>query len=260
MLTILTPTYNRENTLDRLYKSLNEQSCNNFEWLVVDDGSKDNTLQKVQNYKSESFFTINVYSKSNGGKHSALNTGVNLSNGEWICIVDSDDLLTNNAVESILRATDTLSQEYVGICFRKANLMGEILGTPINKLNIEEILTPTQAGHLYRADLAYVFKKSAMLSCPFPIISGEKFVPELYIWNRISDLGLIKFYSHDYIYLCEYLEDGYSHNFKDNLRKNPKGFSLHYSAQFFREKKIKAKIKCAIRWLQCQSYILRGML
>ncbi|MFP3541439.1 hypothetical protein SB770_33485, partial [Pseudomonas sp. SIMBA_044] len=74
-------------------------------------------------------------------------------------------------------------------------------------------MTPTAAGGLYKGDLAYIFKREALIKHPFPVFEGEKFVPELLIWNRVSDEGVIKFFGHKVLYICEYLEDGYSANF-----------------------------------------------
>lgn len=260
VITIVTPTYNRAKTLPRLYNSLCIQTVKCFEWVVVDDGSKDSTLELIESYQLKSPFPIKVVAKDNGGKHTALNEGVKSACGDWIFIVDSDDALPKDSIEVIYKEINLITDDFVGLCFRKASLDGAILGKPIELLNPEEILTPTQAGHLYISDLAYVFRKNAMLKQLFPIINGEKFVPELYIWNKISDLGLIKFFGHKCIYLCEYLEDGYSHNFLQNLKKNPKGFALHYSAQIYRESKLVPKCKSFIRWFQCQWYILRSKL
>ncbi len=115
-------------------------------------------------------------------------------------------------------------------------------------------MTPTDAGRFFVGDLAYVFSRKVMLSNLFPVIEGEKFVPELYIWNKISDQGNILYFPNDAIYLCEYMPDGYTENFWQNLRRNPKGFGLFYRAQFFRERSFVAKLKCLIRAGQCYFY------
>jgi len=109
---------------------------------------------------------------------------------------------------------------------------------------------------LLKGDLAYVFKKDAMLENPFPVIPGEKFIPELYVWNRIGDCGDIYFFIHKYIYLSEYLSDGLSFNFLANLKKNPRGFLLFYRTQISREDNIMNKMKCIARVAHCYLYIL----
>ena len=113
---------------------------------------------------------------------------------------------------------------------------------------------------MFKGDLAYVFKRRVMQLEPFPIIAGEKFVPELFVWNRIGDIGRILFFPTLAIYCCEYLEDGYSANFKQNLRRNPRGFLLFYMAQFQREKSIYGQVKCVIRSLQCTWYSMLNRL
>lgn len=257
MITILTPTYNREKTLPRLYKTLEAQNNKSFEWVIIDDGSTDTTEELINSYINRGSFSIRYYKKNNGGKHTALNKGIPLCKTEWIFIVDSDDALPDNSIEVIMKEIEVLTEDYVGLCFRKALLNKVLVGNSDDSLNDEQVLTPTQAGALYQGDLAYVFRKNEMLVNPFPVFQGEKFVPELFIWNKISDGGLIKCFGKRYVYLCEYLDDGYSRNFSSNLRRNPKGFALFYKAQIARESKIIAKIKNAIRYVQCQWYILK---
>ncbi|MFZ2969134.1 MAG: glycosyltransferase family 2 protein [Sulfuricurvum sp.] len=252
MITILTPTYNRVYTLERLYKSLCLQSIP-FEWLIIDDGSTDTTHELVASFQDKSFFPIHYIHQSNSGKHVAINTGTSMAKGEFIFIVDSDDALTQDALILVRHALNSLTQKEVGISFRRASFEGKIIGNKTH-FRVPLVLSPTDASNLFQGDLAYIFRTSALLSHPFPIIRGETFVPELLLWNRIADEGDILYYPTTAIYQCEYLADGYSANFNQNLRKNPKGFALFYRDQFFREKTLIRKIKCAVRYLQCRYY------
>lgn len=254
MISILTPTYNRGYTIGRLSDSLNNQTCNNFEWVVVDDGSTDNTSELVRTITNKSKCPVKYFYKNNGGKHTALNSGVSLCAGDWILIVDSDDFITENAVELVINKINGLSEDVVGICFRKSYLDGTVIGKSL----IDEVvkMTPAEAGHYYQGDLAYVFKKTAMLAQPFPVFEGERFVPELCIWNKISDLGHVLFYSSISFYRCEYLPDGYSANFKKNLRRNPRGFAYHYLDALNRERNLFYKFKAFVRLMQCYWYSL----
>lgn len=257
MITVLTPTYNRSHTLPRLFESLCSQTCKHFEWIVIDDGSTDDTQTLLVDFKKSVPFAIRVIQQPNSGKHVAVNIGVLAADGDWIFIVDSDDALTPNAIGTIEeKFTEANLDKLVGLCFRKAYFNGKMIG---KKLVIDTMkLTPTEAGSLLKGDLAYVFKKENMLMNPFPTIQGEKFIPELYVWNKIGDQGDILFFMNTYIYLCEYLPDGLSRNFSTNLKINPKGFLLFYRAQISREKKIINKMKCMIRAAQCHRYILLG--
>lgn len=256
MISIITPTYNRAHTLRRLFDSLSAQSCLGFEWIIVDDGSVDDTQKLCEEFKLSASFRVEILTQRNSGKHVAVNLGCDNAVGEWLIIVDSDDALPVDAV-SIIGSKIKLNgyTSTVGLCFRKAHMDGVLVGNTV-ALPDGIIMPPSEAGAMFKGDLAYVFRREAHLMYPFPVIPGEKFVPEQFIWNKISDLGDIVFFPTTVVYLCEYLPDGYSANFSSNLKLNPKGFLMFYHAQFFREKKFMLKIKCLIRCSQCLVYRL----
>lgn len=258
MITILTPTFNRAHTLPKLFDSLMKQSVPHFEWLVVDDGSTDETRELVESFQGIAPFKVRCLIKENGGKHTALNQGVKAADGDWVFIVDSDDKLVSNAIETVERAIGEQRAAFiVGFCFRTMFPSGKLNGVA-RKLPDSSKLNPTEAPHIFGGDLAYIFRRSTMLHYPFPVVPGEKFVPELFIWNKISDDGHIIYFPETAIYICEYLEDGYSQNFKRNLRRNPQGFAIHYFAQMGREKRLVMRAKCLIRYIQCKWYAWRN--
>ncbi len=258
MLTILTPMYNRRPTLPRLYESLCAQTRLDFEWLVIDDGSTDDTAAWLQSCQARtSAFAVRSLSQANGGKHVALNTGVRAARGDWIFIVDSDDCLTPDAVECLMGAVAQASQAprlVPGVCFRRADPQGRLMGLPCEDVPSPFVGTPSQVGRMVRGDLAYAFRRDVMADLPFPVIPGERFVPELYIWNQIGDRGAVWFYLRQAIYVCEYLDDGYTRNFQAHLRRNPGGFLLFYAAQIGREPRWLDKLKAGIRSVQCLVY------
>ena len=100
MISIITPTYNRADLLPRVFDSLQKQTSKDFEWLIIDDGSSDNTDEVVNTFTTTDF-NIYYYKKENGGKHTALNYGISRAKGDYILIVDTDDYLTENAIEFI---------------------------------------------------------------------------------------------------------------------------------------------------------------
>ena len=108
MLSIITPTYNRSRELQRAYKSLLDQTSKSFEWIIIDDGSIDDTKKIVEKLKKENKIDINYISKENGGKPSAYNTGVIHSKNDLLLCLDSDDILTNDAVATILSDYDEI--------------------------------------------------------------------------------------------------------------------------------------------------------
>lgn len=254
MITIMTPTYNRAYVLPRLYDSLCQQTRQDFEWLVIDDGSTDGTAELIFDYRVKSDFSISYFYRENGGKHRAINEGVVHATGDWIIIVDSDDLLTGDAVAKLYDVMNHIGSEFVGMCFRKATLSGHMIGISGTVWSKSMVMQPIMAGHVLKGDLAYVFRTNVMRECPFPEFPGEKFVPELYIWNKIADIGKIVFYVDQVIYLCEYLPDGYTSNFKKNLRSNPCGFGLFYRDQVIRDTRLFGKVKACVRSLQCILY------
>ena len=239
MISVLTPTYNRAYTLKRLYESLICQTTKSFEWVVVNDGSNDETESIIKEFQQQNIIKIIYYKQENKGKTQALNAGIQLCAGSDILIVDSDDLLTSDAIaciEASLTQEKIYNKKISGVAFRKAYLDETIIGTVFDD-SVDSFcyLSATDAGHLFKGDLAYCFKKEMLQMFPFPYFYNEKFVPELYIWNKITDHALVKFHKKKAVYLCEYLEDGLSKNFKTQLLKNPKGFSIYYIDQFKRE-------------------------
>ena len=198
MISVLTPTYNRAYTLTRLYKSLIYQSSKLFEWVIVDDGSKDETEAIIKEFKQQNLIRIIYHQQENKGKSQALNVGVQLCTGSNILIVDSDDLLTTDAItsieESLVEAVRD-NKKISGVAFRKAYLDETIIGTIFDD-GVDSFcyLPATDAGHLFNGDLAYCFKKEMLEQFPFPYFHNEKFVPELYIWNKITDQALVKFH------------------------------------------------------------------
>jgi len=252
MITVLTPTYNREHTLKRLFDSLKLQTVQSFEWVLVDDGSTDSTAGLVRGFERDANFPVSYITQANSGKHVAVNTGVRQAKGDWVFIVDSDDALPSRAIETLARdIREFASDDLAGLCYRRRFFDGGLVGVQVSGDDAPRFLHPTDASMQFKGDLAYVFRTSALLRHPFPVIEGERFVPELYIWNQIGDEGKILFFSNVAIYLCEYLADGYSENFASNLRRNPRGFGLFYRAQFFREKSFVRRVTNAIRAMQC---------
>ena len=125
-ITILTPVYNRKEGVEALWKTLQNQTEKDFEWLVVDDGSTDNTEGLIKQLQTESDFSIRYIYKENGGKHTALNVGIKSIKSELIFIVDSDDFVTEDAVDSILKFHKKY-RNHSDIC-GYAFLMGRLTG------------------------------------------------------------------------------------------------------------------------------------
>lgn len=261
MITIFTPTYNREKTLKRLYESLRNQTSKNFEWVILDDGSQDNTELLINNFISiEKNFKI-IYKKTeNSGKMKAINKGISLASGEYFFIVDSDDFLSEDAIEKIETYSKELPENFGGLVFRKVEIDENGKETERNIKFGKEKIDSTPLEIFYRknifGDKAEIIKTEIMKKFPFPEIVGEKFFPEGYIWNRIGKKYKLRYVDIG-IYYYRYLEDGYTNNFNSVMRKNPKGMRIYYSYMLRQDIPLKNKIKFFLRFLQCNYYILK---
>lgn len=228
-ISIFTPTYNRSKLLLRLYDSLKKLRNQNFEWIIVDDGSMDETQKIIQNFIDEKSLKIIYYRQNNYGKHIAINKGVELANAELFFIVDSDDFLPENSLDIINRYYQKIKNnpKIAGIC-GKRKLLNEDRKNLFLK-NKEEICTPFEFRFVnqYEGDMAEVFKTDVLNNYPFPQFEGEKFCTEALVWNRIGrDYKIL--YFDEFIYECEYQEGGLTSNYWDLLLRNPKGNLLYY--------------------------------
>lgn len=243
-ITVFTPTYNRANLLPRLYESLKKQSFNDFEWLIVDDGSTDGTCDLVDGWIKEKQIDIRYYYQENGGKHRAINRGAQLANGEWFFIVDSDDYLPDNSLEIANKWLKTVEDDD---SFAGVSGMRRINGN-IPKVDFEVLdLSPLRINEYIRVDKAEIFKTAILNEYPFPDIPGEKFCAEGLIWSRIGLRYKLRYFN-EVIYFCEYLDEGLTKSSLKNRRRNPTYASMIYREQMRNMPALKEKIRAAINY------------
>lgn len=235
MISIVTATYNREKLLHQLYESLTQQTCQDFEWIVVDDGSNDNTLDILSTFRNEHKINMNYFYQDNSGKHIAVNNAVKNSNKQFVFIVDSDDYLPVDAIKKIKERIEefhnlTISKELAGICFLKADYKGKIIGSTLEHSTVCNYLD-----YRYRynitGDKAEIFLKNILLEFPFPEYKDEKFCPEALIWNRIAK-EYDMYFCNDIVYHCEYLQGGLTSNIY-KVRKNSPRATLTYYCELY---------------------------
>lgn len=224
-LTIFTPTYNRGYIIGNLYQSLLAQTNSDFCWMIVDDGSTDNTRLLVDKFISEGRLEITYIWQENGGKQRAHNTGVNHCQSELFFCVDSDDTLVPTAVEDVLELWSRRRDEpsIAGIIAMRGRNQTEPMGTWFpEKLETTTIWNLNYKLH-HRGDTALIYRTDILREFPYVVAPDEKFIGEGYVYHKIDQhyqLAVL----HKIIWICEYLPDGYTAHVRQITRENPKGY------------------------------------
>lgn len=227
-LTVFTPTYNRAHLLPRVYESLKRQTDQNFIWLVVDDGSSDETDALVKQWQAEGLVEIQYLYKKNEGMHSGHNaTYANITTPFNTCI-DSDDYMPDNAVEIINResAKITNDEQFCGIIGLDAEQNGKIIGTKIPE-NLDKVrLNELYLKYGVSGDKKMAYKTSYMQNVPeYPIYEGEKFVPLDYKCLLLDQKYWLKSVN-EVLVIVEYQPNGSTRNMLKQYRRHPRGFAF----------------------------------
>lgn len=248
-LTIFTPTYNRAYILPKLYDSLREQTCQDFEWLIVDDGSTDCTKELVDVWRQEKKVNIRYIYQDNNGKMMAHNKAVQESSGELFMCIDSDDCLYSERV-----VEDTLSfwqkqmakvDSPIGICgligYKKIGNKRQSFPQGMQIAHLSELFEKGFCG-----ETSLLFRRDVLANYPFPYFEGEKFVTDVYVYDQIDRTYKFFLYPY-YMQNCEYQIGGYSSNYMKLLFDNPKGFrAYHNQCVMFRKKGYLKSIICYV--------------
>lgn len=227
LLTIFTPAYNRAHTLPRTYESLCSQSCKDFIWLVVDDGSSDDTAELVRGWrKADNGFEIRYIYKENGGMHTAHNTAYEHIDTELNVCIDSDDKLADGAVENILAKWAQVKERgYAGIIGLDTDFDGKLIGKgfPAGMTETTVIGYYAAGGSgdkklVYRTDIINQYP-------PYPVFEGEKYVALSYKY-RLIDQRYKMAVLDEVLCNVEYQPDGSSNTMWRQYLKNPKGWAF----------------------------------
>lgn len=249
-LTIFTPTYNRAYILPKLYESLIKQTNKNFIWLIVDDGSYDNTKGLVNKWIKENIINIEYIKQENQGKHIAHNTGVDNCKTELFFCVDSDDYLLENAVEDIYSEYYEIEDKNIaGIVSIKMTKEKKPIGTDMPTNIKYSSLSDLYEKYRFKGDTALVFKTDILKMYKFPNINGEKFVGEEYIYCQIDENYQLLISDSKY-YICEYLDDGYTTNMFKLIVNNPRGYME------LKNKKLKTSTRFHIKYKAASLYVV----
>lgn len=231
MITVFTPSYNRKKELKDLYESLKKQNNKDFEWLIVDDGSSDNTDKYISELIKEKQINIRYLYKENGGKQSAYNLGLKEAKTDIFLCIDSDDILDEFAIENIEKDFKNIknNKKICGIMYNQNDKKDrkKLIGSTFPSDDLIESYYNIYNKLGVKGDKMIVLYTKIAQKYPFPLIEKEKFVPEALIYNRISE---------KYNFICknkvvaykEYLDSGYSSNYFNLVKKNPKSNALYF--------------------------------
>ena len=245
-LTIFTPAYNRAHTIDRTYQSLIRQTCKDFLWLIVDDGSTDGTKKLVEGWIRENKIPISYIYQENQGMHGAHNTAYKNITTELNTCIDSDDWMPDDAVEKIINAWKEHSHEkYAGIIGLDQTADGKLIGT-----NFPENLKETTLQGFYEAggqgDKKLVYRTDIIKQYPeYPLFKGERYVGLAYKYMLIDkDWKLITLI--EPLVTVEYQLEGSSFSMYRQYWNNPKGFAFFRKTEMICTKSLKRQfIVCA---------------
>ncbi|GAE31351.1 glycosyltransferase family 2 protein [Halalkalibacter hemicellulosilyticus] len=229
-IVILTPSFNRRETLPRLYDSLKGQIDNNFTWVIVDDGSLDGTASLVREMLNEDIIDIKYIFQENGGKARALNTGfAECQKALVVMIVDSDDYLLPTAVSTVKKYWDKYGdiQDIGGFLFHYKTLDGEVIKPKSGLINSDQVMTIYQYNGMYgKHDGCICYINKVTKEYRYPEYVGEKYVGPTVLQMEMADNYKIV-YSPELVGVAEYQVDGLTKSGRLLRLRNPLGM-IHY--------------------------------
>lgn len=228
-VTVFTPTYNRANLLVNAYESLKKQTCKDFEWLIVDDGSIDNTREVVDGFIKENIVDIKYIHQENRGQYFAHNTAAEYADSQFFTFLDSDDVYTSDAVERLIFYSNQISDkdDFAGVAGLKADFKGNIRGGDVAYDILDCSIIEYRYKYCYKGDKLECFKTPLIKETLFPVFKG-KYVPNALVWNRIGCMLKMRYFN-EILYYCEYAGDSMSLSIVKNRQSTPDAYLLYYS-------------------------------
>lgn len=187
-ITIFTPTYNRVKTLPRVYNSLIKQTDKNFEWIIIDDGSEDNTKELVQKWINEKKLEIKCYYQKNQGKHIAHNKALKYAKGEYFTCLDSDDECTLDAIKTFKEIIKKYNFKQNNICGLLCNVKrnGRIYGKKFSKNYLVTNFIELRYKYKIKTEKWFCFETKLLRKHPFPEKYKNTYIPESLIWDELT--------------------------------------------------------------------------
>ena len=225
-LTVFTPSYNRAYTLHKCYESLLRQTSKDFTWLIIDDGSSDNTKELVDSWINENKIEINYIYQENQGMHGAHNTAYKNIKTELNVCIDSDDYMPDDAVEKIISFWNKNKRsDLAGIMALDAYTDGKVIGDKFPNELKESTYFDIYNKYGLKGDKKLIYRSELTTQYPYPIFEGEKYVSLAYKYAKLDSKYKLALMN-EVICNVEYMEDGSSLNMLKQYRKNPKGFAF----------------------------------
>lgn len=227
MLTVFTPTYNRAHTIERTYESLCRQTCKDFEWLIIDDGSSDDTKELVERWMKENIIPIRYIYQENQGMHGAHNTAYKNIHTELNTCIDSDDWMPDDAVEKIVLFWKKHgSKDVAGFMGLDATEDGKVIGDRfpggLKKTTLRGYYEELKG----TGDKKLVYRTSVICNVPeYPLFEGERYVGLVYKYHMVDELSSL-LVSNDVYVIVDYQDDGSSRGMWRQYWNNPQGFAF----------------------------------
>lgn len=249
-ITIFTPVYNRAHTLERLYKSLTRQSYKDFEWVVVDDGSTDKSIEMVCGFIQNSpSFKIRLVKNNHGGKHRAVNTGLRTAAGKLFLILDSDDWLTDDALATVVKweAKIPIHSKCAGLCGCNQAPNGKMISKGLLKeyvyMPLTEMIKIGITGD--RTDVLYtdLFRRY-----PYPEIPNEYHIAPGVPFIRISNDGYNLLFFNEVICIQEYRADGLTAMGDKKSLDNFEGYTIRSRELLASDIGLKRKLEILVKY------------
>ena len=225
-LTVFTPSYNRAYTLHKCYESLLRQTSKDFTWLIIDDGSSDNTKELVDSWINENKIEINYIYQENQGMHGAHNTAYKNIKTELNVCSDSEDSMPDDAVEKIISFWNKNKRsDLAGIMALDAYTDGKVIGDKFPNELKESTYFDIYNKYGLKGDKKLIYRSELTTQYPYPIFEGEKYVSLAYKYAKLDSKYKLALMN-EVVCNVEYMEDGSSLNMLKQYRRNPKGFAF----------------------------------
>lgn len=224
-LTVFTPTFNRAYCLHQVYESLCRQTVQDFEWMVIDDGSTDFTTELVAGWKQESKIDLQYYHKENGGLHTGYNTAIENIQTELCICIDSDDFMPDDAVSKILNHwLINKAEKYAGIIGLDFYKGGKSIGGDLPNIKSVRYIDLIDK-YKYKGDTKMVHRTELLKRfVPMPSIKSEKNFNPIYIFLQVDSTHPLLILNENLCFV-DYQEDGMSNNIFNQYVNSPNSFA-----------------------------------